>query len=112
MSSGIVQTYLSGRGSLADQAQSFKSYFALMTRRKPAHPVPCPPIGCEDVKCLKSDFMCNHTRQGLVASLNLSTSSGVSENESAPTFSAACLLFFAPGMGSTFSFSISQRRAT
>ncbi len=34
------------------------------------------------------------------------------ENESAPALSAACLPFFAPGMGSTLSFSINQRNAT
>lgn len=53
-----------------------------------------------------------HIRQAMVAWLSASTSSGDNENESAPAFSAACLAFFAPGMGSTVSFSINQRRPT
>ena len=53
-----------------------------------------------------------YTRQARVAWSSASTSEEVNAKDKAPTFSAAWLLFFAPGMGSTFPFSISQRSAT
>jgi hypothetical protein len=54
----------------------------------------------------------HYTRQANVAWPNALISSGVNLKESAPAFSAACWPFFAPGMGRTLSFSISQRSAT
>jgi hypothetical protein len=43
--------------------------------------------------------------------LSASISPVVNAKDNAPTFSPAWLLFFAPGIGSTISFSISQRSA-
>jgi hypothetical protein len=41
-----------------------------------------------------------------------SISTGVKENVKEPTFSATCLLFFAPEIGSTYSLSINHLNAT